>query len=223
MTSASAGRSTSRSTSARSSRRSRGGQTPATHYVPDYTGSGYDEAVAEDRKLGVDPFSSPDVSFNPERARAMLAEAGHEVVREGDGYRAKNFPALELLYNTSEGHKQIAVAVQDMWKRHLGISVTLRNEEWKVMLKNVRDGHYQVVRFGWIGEYNHPATWLGTLLSYSPQNRTGWADQEFDDLMAPPRRRPIRRRASARSARRRSGRSTACSSCRSTSTRSRRW
>ncbi|WP_433936676.1 peptide ABC transporter substrate-binding protein [Sorangium cellulosum] len=161
----------------------RAGQTPATHYVPDYTGSGYDAAVAEDRKRGADPFSSPDVVFNPERARALLAEAGYEVVREGDGYRAKNFPALEILYNTSEGHKQVAVAVQDMWRRHLGISATLRNEEWKVMLKNVRDGHFQVVRFGWIGEYNHPATWLGTLLSYSPQNRTGWADKEFDDLM----------------------------------------
>ncbi|AUX22638.1 peptide ABC transporter substrate-binding protein [Sorangium cellulosum] len=161
----------------------RAGQIPATHYVPEYTGSGYADAVAEDRRLGVDPFSSPDVAFNPERARALLAEAGYEVVREGDGFRANGFPPLEILYNTSEGHKQIAVAIQDMWKRHLGVSATLRNEEWKVMLKNVRDGGFQVVRFGWGGEYNHPATWLGTFLSYSPQNRTGWADREFDEMM----------------------------------------
>jgi oligopeptide transport system substrate-binding protein len=161
----------------------RGGQAPATHYVPEITGSGYAEQVAEDKKNGVDPFSSPDVSFNPERARALLAEAGYEVAREGDGYRANGFPPLEILYNTSEGHKQIAVAIQDMWKRHLGVSATLRNEEWKVMLKNVRDGHFQVTRFGWIGEYNHPHTWLGTFLSYSPQNRTGWADRQFDGLI----------------------------------------
>ncbi|WP_234023847.1 peptide ABC transporter substrate-binding protein [Sorangium cellulosum] len=161
----------------------RAGQTPATHYVPEFTGSGYAEAVAEDKRRGVDPFSSPEVGFNPERGRALLAEAGYEVVREGDGYRAKDFPALEILYNTSEGHKQIAVAIQDMWKRHLGVAATLRNEEWKVMLKNVRDGHFQAVRFGWNGEFNHPATWLGTFLSYSPQNRTRWADSEFDEMM----------------------------------------
>ena len=161
----------------------RGGQRTATHYVPDFTGSGYADQVAEDARRGADPFAAPEVMFDPERARALLKEAGYDVARDGDGYRATGFPPLEILYNTHEGHKHIAVAVQDMWKRHLGISVTLRNEEWKVMLKNVRDGHYQVVRFGWVAEYNHPHTWLGTFLSSSPQNRTGWADKEFDELV----------------------------------------
>lgn len=160
-----------------------GGQRPATHYVPDFTGSGYAAQVAEDRRRGADPFAAPELAFDPERARALLKAAGYEVVRAGDGYRATGFPPIEVLYNTGEGNKQIAVAVQDMWKRHLGISVTLRNEEWKVMLKNVRDGHFQVARFGWIGEYNHPHSWLATFLSSSPQNRTGWADKEFDELI----------------------------------------
>ncbi|WP_437941902.1 peptide ABC transporter substrate-binding protein [Sorangium sp. So ce341] len=154
---------------------------PATHYVPDITGSGYAEQVAEDRARGADPFASPEVGHDPARARALLAEAGYEVVREGDELRAKGFPPLEVLYNTGEGHGQVAVAIQDMWKRHLGISATLRNEEWRVMLKNLRDGNFQVIRLAWYADYNHPQTWLGNFLSYSPNNRSGWADAEFDE------------------------------------------
>ncbi|WP_437971427.1 peptide ABC transporter substrate-binding protein [Sorangium sp. So ce260] len=156
---------------------------PATHYVPDITGSGYAEQVAEDRARGADPFASPEVGHDPARARALLAEAGYEVVREGDELRARGFPPLEVLHNTGEGHGQVAVAIQDMWKRHLGISVTLRNEEWRVMLKNLRDGNFQVIRLAWYADYNHPQTWLGNFLSYSPQNRSGWADAEFDEAI----------------------------------------
>lgn len=161
----------------------RGGQQPATHYVPDFTGSGYAEQGREDRERGADPFAAPGLQFDPARGRALLAEAGYQVVEEGGAHRAIDFPPLEILYNTNEGHRQIAVAVQDMWKRHLGIAVTLRNEEWGVMLKSQRDGHFQVVRAGWAAEYNHPHTWLATLLSGSTQNRTGWSDPEFDELV----------------------------------------
>lgn len=158
----------------------RGGQLPASHYVPDSTGRGYAEQAAADRAAGKDPFSAPDVLFNPERARALLEQAGYPVVREGDGYRASGFPPLEILYNVNEGNRHVAVAVQSMWKRHLGISASLRSEDWKVMLKNVRDGHFQVVRLGQSANYNHPHAFLEPFLSESPQNYTGWADKELD-------------------------------------------
>jgi oligopeptide transport system substrate-binding protein len=161
----------------------RGGQAPATHFVPDFTGLGYSTRVAADRAAGRDPFAGPGHDFDPARARALLGEAGYPVVPDGDGYRAEGLPPIEILYNTSEGHKQIAVAVQDMWRRHLGVSVSLRNEEWKVMLKNVRDRNFQIVRFGWIADYDHPHTFLDTFLSTSPNNRTGWKSPAYDQLV----------------------------------------
>jgi oligopeptide transport system substrate-binding protein len=161
----------------------RGGQAPATHYVPDFTGQGYSSLVAAERAAGSDRFAGPGHDFDPALGRELLGEAGFPVVPDGDGLRAEGMPALEILYNTSEGHKQIAVAVQDMWKKHLGVSVSLRNEEWKVMLKNVRDRNFQIVRFGWIADYDHPHTFLDTFLSTSPNNRTGWSSPEFDALV----------------------------------------
>ncbi len=170
----------------------RGGQTPALHYVPDATGSGYSEMAAENRRTGTDPFSAKDWGFDPRRARKLLEEAGYPVVEAGRGRKAKGFPDLELLYNTSEGHRKIAVAIQDMFKRHLGITVALRNEEWKVMLKNLRDGHFQLARFGWTADYNHPRTFLDVFLSYSSQNNTRWRSPAFDAVMAQARKTPGR-------------------------------
>ena len=54
-------------------------------------------------------------------AKRLLAEAGYP---NGAG-----FPTVELLYNTSEAHKKIAAAIQFMWKKNLGIKITLRNTE----------------------------------------------------------------------------------------------
>jgi oligopeptide transport system substrate-binding protein len=161
----------------------RGSQIPAEHYVPPYTGSGYAEALKRASTSTSPRFPKGLYGFNPERARELMAQAGYPVAREGDGYRAQSFPALEVLYNTSEGHRRIAVAMQDMWKRHLGISASLRNEEWKVMLSNLQEGNFQIVRMGWVADYNHPQTWMDLFLSYSPQNNTGWADPTFDHLI----------------------------------------
>ncbi len=161
----------------------RSGQVPATHYVPDYTGSGYAAQATKAQRAGTDPFSGKTHAFNPEVARQYLREAGYEVVSDGGAYRTTGFPSLEILYNTSEGHRKIAVAVQDMWKRHLGIHVGLRNLEWKVFLRQVRTGHFQIAALSWNADYNHPHTWLETLLSYSHNNWTGWKNTEFDELV----------------------------------------
>lgn len=176
---------------------------PATHYAPDNTGGGYAEQAAEDRAAGRDPFAGGD----PERARALLREAGYEIVEEAGGRRAEGFPPLTLIYTT--GHdvpRLVAVALQGMWRRHLGVAISLQEQEPRVLWgSSLPKGDFQLAATGWTADYNHPHTFLENFVSTSPQNMTGWADPAFDDLLsragrAPDPRESIRlyRRAEAR-------------------------
>lgn len=113
--------------------------------------------------------------FDPEKARLLLAQAGYP---EGHG-----FPSVEILFNTSEDHRQLAEAIQDMWKRNLGIDVRLGNQEFGSYMKTVVGLQYQVARRSWIADYKDPNTFLYILRTGDGNNRTGWGDPHYDALL----------------------------------------
>src|SRR5690606_35830157 len=80
--------------------------------------------------------------------------------------------------------KNIAMAIQDMWKKHLGIEkVKIENQEWKVYQKTVQDVKYDVSRAGWIGDYVDPQTFLGMWVTGDSNNNTGWSNADYDRLL----------------------------------------
>jgi len=113
--------------------------------------------------------------YDPERARQLLAEAGYP---NGEGW-----PGLELTYNTSEDHRKIAVALQQMWKDVLNIEVALINQEWKVYLDSITQMNFQIARRGWIGDYVDPNNFLDLFLTGGGNNNTGFADPRYDELV----------------------------------------
>jgi oligopeptide transport system substrate-binding protein len=135
-------------------------QTPLADLVPDGLG-GYDGLRTS--------------IFDPEGARAMLREAGYE--------SGSDVPSFTLIYNTSEGHRQIAEAVQQMWKDHLGIEMQIENQEWKVFLKNMQLMNFQIARMGWIMDYTDPYTFLELLSAHSGNNHSLWSDPAYDALL----------------------------------------
>ena len=110
-----------------------------------------------------------------ERARALLTEAGYP--------GGKGLPTITLAYNTSEGHKSIAQAVQQMWRENLGIPVEIENQEWKVYLGNLEAMNFQIARMGWIGDFADPYTFLELLTSGNGNNHSLWADPAYDGLL----------------------------------------
>ncbi len=113
--------------------------------------------------------------YDVARARELLAEAGYP---DGAGW-----PGVELIYNTSESHLKIAVALQQMWKDALNIDVSLANQEWKVYLDSVDQMDFQMARRGWIGDYVDPNNFLDLFLCGGGNNNTGFCDPVYDEMI----------------------------------------
>ncbi|MCB0416033.1 MAG: peptide ABC transporter substrate-binding protein [Bdellovibrionaceae bacterium] len=143
----------------------RAGQIPALSFTPPGTG-------------GFTPEGKLPPKVTPKtiaEAKKLLAEAGYP-----DG---KGLPPIEILYNTLESHKTIAEAIQQMWKKNLGIEVKLFNQEWKVYLATMQTLNYQIARAGWIGDYNDPLTFLDMFITNGGNNETGFSNKEYDKLV----------------------------------------
>ncbi|MCA5918641.1 oligopeptide ABC transporter substrate-binding protein OppA [Pectobacterium brasiliense] len=142
------------------------GDIPAYGFVPPYI-DGLKASVPE-------WFTWPQAKRN-EEAKKLLAEAG---------YTADKPLTLNLLYNTSDLHKKMAIAAASIWKQNIGVDVKLENQEWKTFLSTRHQGTYDVARAGWCADYNEPSTFLNSMLSDSSSNTSHYKSKEFDALVA---------------------------------------
>jgi len=102
------------------------------------------------------------------------------------GYSASHPLKFQLLYNTSDNHKKIAVAFSSLIKEALGadkVQVELVNKEWKTYLDTRRTGDYDIARSSWCGDYNEPSSFLNTLKTDNTNNHGKYSSPEFDRLL----------------------------------------
>ncbi|MGG0740811.1 peptide ABC transporter substrate-binding protein [Niallia taxi] len=143
-----------------------GGQIPAMAAVP--------PTMFSENEKGY--FKDNDVETAKAELQKGLEELGYKDVSE--------LPIITLSYNTDEAHAKIAQAVQDMWKKNLGIDVTLGNEEWAVYIDKLHSGDYQIGRMGWLGDFNDAINFLELYRDKDGGNNdTNWENAEFKQLL----------------------------------------
>ncbi|KJG02637.1 ABC transporter substrate-binding protein [Photobacterium angustum] len=138
------------------------GETPAYNFTPLAT-NGLEVEMPEYSKL--------DQKQRLAKAKELLKAAG---------YDQNNPLQFNLLYNTSENHKKIAVAISSMWKKGLGVKAVLENQEWKSYLDSKRQGNFDVSRAGWCGDYNEASTFLAIMHSGHSQNYPKYSSVAYD-------------------------------------------
>ena len=136
----------------------RAGEIPATSLVPPGT-AGYEPP--------------PGLSRDPDRARQLLAAAGFP---GGQG-----FPIVYYLFKgDSDLDRDIAVELQGMFSRELGITIQLQQQEWKVYLASLSSLDYDLCRSTWVGDYADPNTFMDMFVTDGGNNRTGWSNAVYD-------------------------------------------
>ncbi len=122
-------------------------------------------------------YTSPQgLSYNPDEARRLLAEAGYP---NGQG-----FPDVSLLYAARGTGPQIATEMQALWQRELGInSIHLRGQEWKVYLNTQSLIDFDLCLSAWVGDYNDPQTFLDMFVTDGGNNDTGWGNPQYDQML----------------------------------------
>lgn len=139
----------------------KGGRRAAAHFTPAAMGTYIPPAL---------------LRFDPVEARQRLAAAGFP---EGRG-----FPSFELMIDSREHHVIVAEAIQQMWQRHLGITVTLRNQETQVLNAAKRTMDFDLVRGSWNATtYQDPIYFLGAWQTGGLYNESKWSNAAFDRLI----------------------------------------
>src|SRR6185436_1112352 len=99
---------------------------------------------------------------------------------------------INLFYNDSPGHKEIATAVQAQWKE-LGVTTSLKQQEWAQFLEFLGpppNPAVDVYRSGWIGDYVDGINFLELWTCKSGNNSSNYCDKDYDALVEKARQTP---------------------------------
>ncbi|MBN3859675.1 oligopeptide ABC transporter substrate-binding protein OppA [Neisseriaceae bacterium PsAf] len=142
------------------------GQKPAYTLTPSYTNN---------FRYYEPEWASWSMEKRTKKAKELLNAAG---------FNEQNPLKFNIVYNTQETHKTVALALYSEWSTRLNfIQVSLVNKEWKSYLDSMRLGDFDVIRRGWCGDYNEPSSFLNVYKGNSSNNYINYQNVQFDRLL----------------------------------------
>lgn len=148
----------------------KGNQKPAGAIVP----FGMNDYKGDFRLNGGNYIDTENYEKNVLLAKSLMEKAGYA--------NGENFPVLEI--RTTPGYfTLIAEAIQEIYKKNLGIDVNIVSEEYNVTFEAMTEGKYNLARTGWTAYYSDPMSMLELFSSFNSMNYSGFNNKEYDRLL----------------------------------------
>jgi peptide/nickel transport system substrate-binding protein/dipeptide transport system substrate-binding protein len=123
--------------------------------------------------------SIKDAPYNPDKAKALLKEAG---VAPGTEI---NLWAMTVQRASNPNARMSAQMIQSDWAK-IGIKANIVSYEWGEYIKRAKAGEHDAMIYGWTGDNGDPDNWLGVLYSCAAvkgSNYAKWCDPAYDKLI----------------------------------------
>jgi ABC-type oligopeptide transport system substrate-binding subunit len=145
-----------------------GGETPAFGLIPNGLSSG----VGDFRTLaGEALFKDNDV----DTAKKLLEEGLQDASLSA-------LPKLTLLFYTDDTYNKLSQAMQEMWKKNLGIEVELQTMERKVFVQTVKAGEFQMAIYSTGADFDDASNLMGQFTTGDVYNYGKVSIPEYDNL-----------------------------------------
>ncbi|GAB2870448.1 ABC transporter substrate-binding protein [Paraburkholderia jirisanensis] len=118
-------------------------------------------------------------SYDPEKAKALLAKAGFP-----SGFEITLW-AMPVQRPYNPNGRLMAEMIQADWAK-IGVKAKIVTYEWGEYIKRAHAGEDDTMLIGWTGDNGDPDNWLGTLLgcdAVNGNNFSKWCYKPFDDLI----------------------------------------
>lgn len=89
---------------------------------------------------------------------------------------------LHILYDNRPLHQQIANRLTRSLAQSDMLRVSAQSVDWPQLQEKRVAGEFQLIRSGWCADFHHPMAFLSLFYSHSPDNKSGYADKDYDRL-----------------------------------------